>query len=173
MLARTAWLFLAFFLINGCDTLIEEDDPIFLLVEFDEICFEINSISTGGDVTISLSGSDLLDIGPFLDRENFTKDDVVRAEVTAANLRLVFPINTDLSIIEDARLTVGGSRTVATSSSFSGTRSASLTLTGDNIASVVRGTNFPAALSFTGTQNVSERVVIEGSMTIQVEVEEL
>ena len=173
MLARTVWLFLAISLISGCDTLIEEDDPLFLLIEFDELCFEVSSISDGGDVSIALSSADVLDIGPSLDRENFTKDDVIGAEVTSANLRMVFPIESDLSIIRDARLTVGGSRTVATATTFSSSRSASLNLTGENIASIVRGTNFQAGLSFTGTADVSERVVIEGSITIQVEVEEL
>ena len=173
MLPRTVCLLLLLILIGGCDTLIEEDDPLFLLIEFDEVCFEVNSITDGGSVTISLDNADLLDIGPFLTRENFTKDEVVSAEVTSANLRLVFPIEQDLNIISDARLTLGGNTTVATATTFGASRSASLSLTGNNVASIVRGTNFQAGLSFTGEADISERVVIEGSITIQVEIEEL
>lgn len=145
-------------------------------VELDGICFEVNGIQNGVQVTVLSDPNTVLDIGPALSRDNLSREDVIGARLTEANLRLIFPVESDFTIIEDASLSVngsGGSREVASLATFSPSRSASLSSNNNDISNIVGATSFQASLQFDGASTLSERVVIEGSITIRVEVQEL
>lgn len=172
---RLCYLLFVCLIFSSCDTL-TEGESVFLDVELDGICFEVNSIQNGVQVTVLSDPSTVLDIGPALARDNLSREDVIGARLTEATLRLIFPVESDFTIIEDAELSVtgsGGSRQVASLSTFSPSRSASLNANSNDISNIVGATSFQASLQFNGATSVSERVVIEGSITIRVEVQEL
>ena len=161
---------------SSCDTLTQEGESVFLRVELEEICFEVNGIENGTQVTVVSDGSTILDIGPALATNNLNREDVVGATLESATLRLIFPVESNLNIIEDAQLSLlssSGSRQVASEASFASTRNASMTPNNNNIANIVSPSTFQASLQFDGASQISERVVIEGSIIIEVEVQEL
>ena len=172
---RLIYLLLVCFIFSSCDTL-TDGESVFLRVELDEICFEVNRIQDGVQVTVLSDASNVLDIGPALARDNLSKEDVIGARLTEATVRLIFPVESDLSIIEDAALSLtafGTSRQVAGLSTLPSSRNASLAPTNSDVSSIVSASTFQATLQFDGASDINERVVIEGSITIEVEVQDL
>ena len=172
---RQICLLLVCILLSSCDTL-TEGESVFLLVELDEICFEVDRIQEGVPVTVLSDANTVLDIGPALARDNLSKEDVIGARLTEATVRLIFPVESDLTIIEDAQLSLtsgGTSRQVASLSTLPSSRNASLAPSDSDVSSIVQATSFQASLRFDGASDINERTVIEGSITIQVEVQEL
>ena len=154
--------------IQGCDTLIEEE-PLFVVFTFDEIRFAADGISSGEAVLFQTSSPTSLDLGPELERDFLSKSDIVSAEVIEADLRILFPVQSDLDILDDVQLNLDGT-TVAEAGSLPSSRTATLALTGANVASIVRGASFQASLRGIGASGISEQVTIEGRITLQVEV---
>ena len=162
-------------LLSGCDSLTDgSGESIFLNTTIEDICFELSSISNGQSVSVGAVAADAIDIGPFLDQQNFSKSDVVGAQVTSVRLRMIFPIQESLASIRDVTVrlssTSGGGTAVASLSTFSDSRSANLETNGASVSSIVSGTSFQAILDLTGASNISEDVVIEAEIAIQVEV---
>ena len=157
----------------GCDTLTDgSGDNILLSTTITEICFELDGISSGGTETIV--AQEAIDIGAFLDQQNFTRADIESAEVSAVQLRMVFPLGGSLSSVRDVsfqlRSTSGNATTVATSDSFTDTRRASLDVNSASVGGIVSGSSFQAVLNLTGVEGISEAITIEAEMTLQVEV---
>ena len=175
MKSRLAYLVFVCVLFSGCDTL-TDPESVFLSVEIDEICFEVDRLQNGILVSVLSDANTVLDIGPALARDNLSKDDVIGARLTDANLRLIFPVESNLTIIEDAELNLigsSGARQVAALATFPASRNASLTPSSTDVSSIVRAASFQASLQFDGASDVNERVVIEGSITIEVEVQDI
>ncbi len=168
-------VFVALVLLSSCDTLdTGSDDSILLNTTIEELCFEFSGITAGQAASALANAEDSIDLGPFLDGQNFDKSDILSAEVTSAQLRMIFPIEASLSAIRDVslQLTSGGGNTVqvASAASLGDTRRASLTTAPTDIGNLAASSSFRAALSFEGATSISEDVVIEGEIVIRVEV---
>lgn len=96
-------------LLSGCDVTGPGTENIVLTARSDrgdldvlEFSFDAGSIQT--DRQVNLTSGNRINMGTFLQRNGFVRDDIVKAQVEAAMLEVVFPITEVASFLNSASL---------------------------------------------------------------------
>ena len=173
---RYTFVYLLLLLLTGaCDSLdIVPGGEGIILNTSRVICFEFNGLTNGDSK--SITSTDILDLDNFLAGEGFSKDEIIRAEVTDVSVRLRFPGAENLSVFDevDLSLRAGSINTRIGQATDLGTgRTQILNATGSNIGNIARASSFQGVLDVVGAASSQEEFLVEVELELSVEVEGL
>ena len=131
-------LLIAVLIFSGCDAADPGADTVFLTYEITQdvngdpiaLDFEAGSIQTGRLQDLDCNCQ--LDIGSYLTSQGFSKSEIVSATLQSAQIVMLFPVNENVSFLDQAilKLTASGisATEVANTSSFPASRTANMTV---------------------------------------------
>ncbi len=157
---------------SGCDALDVLPNEAIGLKTSRVICFEFTGLTDGSSKTVV--SSDSFDLDSFLADQGFSKTEVLGAQVDDITLRLRFPGQQNLSVFEDASITLraGSINTIIGSATDLGTgRTAIIPESGNDLARIISATSFQGVLNVTGAASIQDDFLVEVEIEISVEVE--
>lgn len=171
---RYTFVYLLLLLLTGaCDSLdVVPGGEGIILGTSRVLCFEFNGLTNGESK--SITSTDILDLDNFLAGEGFSKDEILRAEVTDVSVRLRFPGAENLSVFDelDLSLRAGGTSTRIGRATDLGTgRTLVLNATGSNIGNIARASSFQGVLDVVGAASSQEDFLVEVELDFTVEME--
>ena len=99
--------------LSGCDTLVEESDPITLQPKQATFEFELLASGVQPGSVVTLTSRNSVDLAEALQEDGFVKDEVLSATILSAQLRQIFPLSQNLSVLESAELKLQGGNLTA------------------------------------------------------------
>lgn len=159
-------------LTSGCDALDVLPTEAITLNTSRVICFEFTGLTNGSSK--SVVSSDSFDLDSFLAGQGFSKSEILSAEVNDITLRLRFPGQQNLSVFDDASISLraGSINTTIGSATDLGTgRTAIIPESGNDLARVVSATSFQGVLDVTGASSIQDDFLVEVELEFSVDVE--
>ncbi len=168
----TPVFFLLLMLTSACDVLnVGSGESIFLQTSR-VVCFEFTGLTDGGSK--SITSDDSFDLASFLQSEGFTKSEIIRAEIEGVTLRLRFPGQENLSVFDEATVTLrsgSASVSVGSANNLGASRNASISTTGSNISAIVRAASFNGVLDVVGAADIQDEFLVEIELDFSLEME--
>ncbi len=162
---------LALFL-AGCD-IIESVGTITLQPTNQTVTFRFTNVQNG--ISREVVGDASLSLDSYLRGEGFSAADVVGARVTGASVRLSSPLGEALDLFRDIDVSLqsgtAGPVTVASLASLPDRLTADLNTSRRDVTAFVQGGAFQGLLGLVGTRNVQDDVVLNVTLTFEIDVE--
>lgn len=165
-------LALLLWMTSGCDALDVLPSETISLNTSRVICFEFTGLTTGSSK--SVVSSDSFDLDSFLAEQGFSKSEILGAEVDDITIRLRFPGQSNLSVFDEASISLraGAVNTTIGSATDLGTgRTAILPTSGNDLARIVSAASFQGVLDVTGASSIQDDFLVEVEVEFSVEVE--